>query len=81
MHEVLKPIPLELRCDLSWKDLAFFCPLTPERRSLITTGMSETEIRKIIAAGDEEDRGYPLPTIAKPDGGKLKAQILFPSSG
>ena len=44
-HEVLTPIPDELRCGLSWQDLAYFCPLTPERQDLIKTGMSEGEIR------------------------------------
>jgi len=68
-NEVLKQIPEELRCSLSWQDLTYFCPLTSERQSLITTEMSETEIRRIIQAGDEEDRGYPLPTISKPERG------------
>ena len=56
-------MPDELRCTLSWQDLAYWIPLSAERKQLISDGMPEAAIAEALAAGDEEERGLPLPSV------------------
>ena len=58
-------IPEEERCNLSWKNLEYFIPLSAERRALITDQMSLEEMQKHLAAGDEEERGFTLPKLVR----------------
>lgn len=71
----LSNIPDELRCSLSWQDLAYFVPLN-NSRSPDTANVTE-EIRSTA-----EEMGLPLPTVTQIEGHKKPmAQILFKSDG
>lgn len=71
----LSVIPDELRCSLSWQDLAYFVPLNNSRSSA-TANVTE-EIRSTA-----KEMGLPLPTVTKVEGHKKPmVQILFPSDG
>lgn len=65
IKQALKPIAEELRCTLSWNDLAYWIPLSVERRQIISDRMSATHIEEALATGDEHERGIPKPTIRK----------------
>lgn len=65
IKHTLKPIAEELRCTLSWNDLAYWIPLSAERRQIISNRMSATDIEEALATGDEYERGIPKPTIRK----------------
>ena len=65
VKQALKPIADELRCTLSWNDLAYWIPLSAERKKIISDHMSATDIEEALATGDEYERGLPKPTIRK----------------
>ena len=63
IKQALKPIKEELRCSLSWNNLAYWIPLSAERKQIISNEMSATEIEEALATGDEYERGIPKPTV------------------
>lgn len=73
--EVLTELPEELRCSLEWQDLAFYVPVSSEFGK-----KDPSELACLLASGDEEPRGLPLPTVTKiKDVPRL--QTLFPNAG
>ena len=73
--EILKKLPEELRCSLGWKDLAYYVPV-----SATSASNDPKELANELAAGDEEPRGLPLPTVTKIKE-VPKLQTLFPTAG
>ena len=63
IEKVLKPLPDESRCALSWKDLAYFIPLTDEQKSLVQGKTDLIEMGKLLAQRDDDERGLPIPTV------------------
>ena len=60
-------IPEEQRCSLEWEDLSYFIPLSAERKAQIDPKMTLEQVRECLAVGDEEERGFPKPTLVQKD--------------